>query len=280
MFSCCCDFPGIYHITDVMGVSFTLITGKEKAILFDTGYGIENVRSYIETLTNKPCYVLLSHGHHDHILGARWFECSHMFAEDQNEFFLRTAAKQRLEVRRQATEKGIPVPEGFLTAPVTLPQPIKTEKTQGAFDWFGADLGDMLVDIFRIPGHTPGSAVIYIPKYRLMLTGDNWNPCSWIWFPSAVPVQTWRENMLSLIKLLEKRNDGIEHVYCAHQPMLRSGSELIGFFAYMTDERLEAATAIDMKSSVRTYAVTKQETGWMLVYDREKFENTKRMFKY
>ena len=67
-------FPGVTHITDVMGVSFTLIEGTKRAILFDTGYGLENVNAYIRTLTGKAVTVLLSHGHHDHILGARWFD--------------------------------------------------------------------------------------------------------------------------------------------------------------------------------------------------------------
>ena len=54
-------FPGVTHISDAMGVSMTLIEGKERAILFDTGYGTENVKAFIQTLTGKPVSVLLSH---------------------------------------------------------------------------------------------------------------------------------------------------------------------------------------------------------------------------
>ena len=75
-------FPGITHITDAMGVSFTLIEGREHAVLFDTGYGMENVRSFVKTLTDKPVTVLLSHGHHDHVLGARWFDKTYLSRED------------------------------------------------------------------------------------------------------------------------------------------------------------------------------------------------------
>ena len=67
-------FPGVYHITDAMGVSFTLIEGDERAILFDTGYGTEDAGACVKTLTDKPAKVYLSHGHHDHVLGARWFD--------------------------------------------------------------------------------------------------------------------------------------------------------------------------------------------------------------
>ena len=46
--------PGVRHITDAMGVSFTLVEGSNRAILFDTGYGMEDVKAYVETLTDKP----------------------------------------------------------------------------------------------------------------------------------------------------------------------------------------------------------------------------------
>ena len=65
--------PGVKHIQDAMGVCFTLIEGEQSAVLFDTGYGTEDVQAYVRTLTDKPVKVYLSHGHHDHMLGARWF---------------------------------------------------------------------------------------------------------------------------------------------------------------------------------------------------------------
>ena len=43
MFTNCRPFPGITHITDAMGVSFTLIEGGDSALLFDAGYGREDV---------------------------------------------------------------------------------------------------------------------------------------------------------------------------------------------------------------------------------------------
>ena len=78
--------PGVTHITDAMGVSFTLAEGETRAVLFDTGYGMEDVQAYVRTLTSKPVTVYLSHGHHDHMLGARWFEQTLLCEEDMEEF--------------------------------------------------------------------------------------------------------------------------------------------------------------------------------------------------
>ena len=78
--------PGVKHIQDAMGVCFTLIEGDKRAILFDTGYGMEDVQAYVRTLTDKPVKVYLSHGHHDHVLGARWFGQTLMGEADMDEF--------------------------------------------------------------------------------------------------------------------------------------------------------------------------------------------------
>ena len=43
MFSIQTVFQGIDHITDAMGVCMTLLHGNRQALLFDTGYGTEDV---------------------------------------------------------------------------------------------------------------------------------------------------------------------------------------------------------------------------------------------
>ena len=107
MFTNCRPFPGVTHITDAMGVSFTLVEGDDSALLFDAGYGLENVADYVRSLTGKPVKLILSHGHHDHILGARWFDRSLMDAEDLEEFQLRIARPQREKVQQQAESCGL-----------------------------------------------------------------------------------------------------------------------------------------------------------------------------
>ena len=64
--------PDVYHIQDCMGVCMTLLVGKDRALLVDTGYGLENVREMAASITALPVTVLLTHAHHDHALGARW----------------------------------------------------------------------------------------------------------------------------------------------------------------------------------------------------------------
>lgn len=64
----------IYQIKDAMGVLTTLVIGKQKALLVDTGYGLENLKEYIEKMNNKPLIVVNSHGHMDHTGGNYLFD--------------------------------------------------------------------------------------------------------------------------------------------------------------------------------------------------------------
>lgn len=51
-----------------------LLEGDDKALLLDTGYGVGNLRSYVETLTDKPIVVANTHYHPDHSAGNGEFE--------------------------------------------------------------------------------------------------------------------------------------------------------------------------------------------------------------
>ena len=271
MFTATEPFSGITHITDAMGVSFTLIEGSDRALLFDTGYGTENVAEWIRGKTAKPLKVILSHGHHDHVLGSRWFSETYLCGDDLPEFAVRTGFQQRMKVKQKADTMGIPLPDDFLTAPIKEPRRICfAEKTAG-FESLRENLGGISVQIIKVPGHTPGSIMLYIPQYDLLLTGDNWNPCTWMWFPSSLSAKTWRKNMYTLIDALEKELEKpIHHVLCSHQPILREGEELKAFLEYMTEDRMEKSEAVDMGSTIHTYQVTEKNREWTLVLDKDK----------
>ena len=223
--------PGVRHIQDGMGVCMTLLTGDRRALLIDAGYGVEDVAALGGTLTELPVTLLLTHHHHDHAMGARWFDGSLMFPEDRADFPLYAGEEQRKRVLGQAASKGI-APEGDLMgADIPLPDAL----TAGPID-----LGGLTAEVIRCPGHTPGSAVIWVPERRLLLTGDDWNPCTWLFFPAALPVHDYLRNMRGLLAL------PFEHVLCSHQPGLYPREAWERFLDGLTDDALRAAQPVDI----------------------------------
>lgn len=57
-----------------------LLEGEEKALLIDTGYGVGNLRAFVEKLTKKPILVTNTHYHPDHAAGNGEFDCAYVSA--------------------------------------------------------------------------------------------------------------------------------------------------------------------------------------------------------
>jgi glyoxylase-like metal-dependent hydrolase (beta-lactamase superfamily II) len=251
--------PGVTHIRDAMGVCMTLIEGERAALLVDTGYGTEDMAAFIRSLTDKPLTVLLTHNHHDHAMGARWFEKTMMFPEDIAEWHVFTGEAKRRVVLSQAFGKGLPVTEAdFLAGEFRLPLPAN----KGAYN-----LGGVTAEVIPCPGHTPGSCVVYVPERRLIITGDNWNPCTWLFFEAALPVRQYRENVRKLLEL------DFEHVLCSHQLECFPRSKFEAFMNGLTDEILDAAKPVTIGGyeHINTRQADVAE-GQILVFDWNKYK--------
>lgn len=223
--------PGVFHIRDVMGVFMTLIVGEDRALLIDAGYGFEDVQTFVRTITDKPVTLLLTHAHHDHALGAMWFDRALMFAQDMEAFAQYTGRSQRMRCAEQAKNNGVSVAPGYLDAPIAPPIPLCEQEM---------DLGGVTVQVIHCPGHTPGSTVLYLPKQKLLLTGDDWNPCTWLFFPEALGAKEYRANVQALLAL------PFDHVLCPHREALYPRAEFESFVRGLTDEALRAARRVDM----------------------------------
>lgn len=251
-------FPDVLHIRDAMGVCMTLIIGENAALLVDTGYGTEHVAEFIRTLTDRPLTVLLTHCHHDHALGARWFDKTVMLPEDQPQWARYTGLDKRRQVLSQAIAKGLPVTEGsFLAGECAMPYAIHGGTLE---------LGGLTAEIIPCPGHTPGSCVVYVPQRKLLLTGDDWNPCTWLFFEEALPVQDYRANLRHLQGL------DFTQVLCPHQLACYPRAALDAFIAGLTDAALDAAIPVSIGGYEHIH--TRQANvadGQILVFDEDKY---------
>ena len=250
--------PGICHIEDALGVCITLLCGNRQAVLVDAGFGLEDVAAFTASLTDRPIRLILTHGHYDHILGAGYFPEAALFPEDVPLAQEHEISFWRKRVLEEASVRGIPTDEhAFLSAPA----PVWTVLETGTID-----LGGLSVEVIHCPGHTPGSAVIYVPERELLLTGDDWNPTTWLFFREALPVRDYLRNMRALLEL------PFRHVLCPHDKTLFERSELDRFVLGLTDAALAAAKPVDTGEWLGIHTMEAVPApGQRLVFDAAKY---------
>lgn len=246
--------PGITHIQDPMGVCMTLLTGSERALLVDTGYGLWDVHAFVRTLTDLPLQVVLTHAHHDHAMGACRFDRVGLLEADLPYYPHYTDETHRSNVYASACQQGLCPPQDAIAAPMAQAYALQP----GVIE-----LGGLSARIIACPGHTPGSFVVEVPQRRLLLTGDNWNPCTWAFFPETPGVSALKKNMQPVLAL------PFESVLCSHQPALFPREAIDAFYAGLTDEALAAAPAADMGWPIDTHRLDLPD-GQYIVFDMAK----------
>ena len=68
------DTYAIYEPFQWQEVISYLVLGSERALLFDTGNGIGDIRRVVDSLTDLPVVVVNSHSHYDHVGGNHQFD--------------------------------------------------------------------------------------------------------------------------------------------------------------------------------------------------------------
>lgn len=146
-----------------------LIIGTEKALLFDTGIGIGNIKHVIEELTSLPVIVVNSHHHYDHTGGNYCFEkvYAHTSAipvihqqnstEFRRDFFL--SQESRSEYNHRASLRS------YINCP-NHSELIRIEEG----DTF--HLGDRVLKVLFTPGHTKDCICLLDSENQLLFAGD------------------------------------------------------------------------------------------------------------
>src|SRR5581483_4682138 len=144
--------PGVRMIRDSDNDKMFLIRGTQRYALIDSGMGRGALREYVAQFTGGlPLVTIWTHSHGDHIGQAD------QFIADSTEY---VGAADRQAVADFLERRGATVAQisGHL-------QPVG--------DGARIDLGDRSLEIVTVPGHTPGSIVIFDPATGSLFTGDS-----------------------------------------------------------------------------------------------------------
>lgn len=194
---------GLYRIGNSM-VFMDLIVGSHHALLFDTGYGFGSLRDVVRGITDKPLYVVNSHGHVDHACGNEQFGGAYIHEKD-----MVLALEHNGRTMRMAELETAEVPldfdlEDYLALGAGMLTPV------GERHRF--ELGGMTLEVIHLPGHTGGSIGLWCPERKLLWVGDAMNCFVWLFLPEAQSLDTYIETLHKAAAL------PFTHMIQSHEP--------------------------------------------------------------
>lgn len=216
--------PGLYRIFNrIEAVHADLIVGEERALVFDTGYGIGDLAGTIRSLTDKPLIAVDSHGHVDHASGNfRLGVPVHIHPADIPVCREHTAPAFRAHAL-STMEENLPDGldrDGWLAG--------GTGELVAVEEGRVFDLGGRTLEVVGLPGHTRGSIGLLLREERILYVGDAINGNLWLFLPESTGLSTYRAT-------LEKaRGIDFDVMVQAHDPR-RRGKEALDLYGRCAD---------------------------------------------
>ena len=183
--------PGVWLMDEAHEATGYLVVGSERACVIDTMNGYTDLGKAVRSVTDKPVTVINTHGHPDHIFGNIYFDEAYLHPADMP--LARSFAEEPEFIRfcEERGRRGMP--------------PFRETREGDVFD-----LGDRHLEVFELPGHTPGGILLLLREDRILFTGDSVNHHLWMQLDGCL---TLREYLCELdrIMFLRERADTILH---------------------------------------------------------------------
>lgn len=238
--------PGVYAETSFYNSNTGFIATSEGVICFDTPMIPAEARSWRQTIDEisggLPIrYVIVTDHHRGHCLGSQWLsevviahEIAWKHMSNYSENFkqrVRDSFKKQPEVRAQFVDLRIVVPTITFQDKMTVV------------------LGNRVVRVIHVMGHTPATSIIWLPKERVLFAGDI------VWLDQhPFMTQANSREWLEALKLIKQLNP--KHIVPGHGPIC-SVKELDYLIEYLAFLRQRTKNLFDA-------GLTKQETASLL----------------
>ena len=197
-----------------------LILGEERALLWDSGMGISDIRKSVERLTDLPVTVLNSHDHFDHTGGNYLFDnvmCYNIpsavktLTEGQSHQDLLEYMNPALIINR---------PEDFDAEHFYR---IGKAPTATVEDGQVIDLGGRKLEVLYTPGHSADSIMLIDEANGILFTGDTWYPGPLYAFMEDSSLPDYVASMRKAEKVIQDKK--ITWLFPSHNDVT-SGTEL------------------------------------------------------
>ena len=160
------------------------VRGRDRDLLVDAGMGIASLREAFPDLTDDRTALFVTHGHLDHAGGAHEFaerychpdevgmltdpEDETLVVAELDEAFAKALADDSPDDPPQYLVDSVPHPGYDVLEYAVRPAPPSHTLEDGEV----IDLGDRCFEVIHLPGHTPGSTVLYESATGVLFTGD------------------------------------------------------------------------------------------------------------
>jgi glyoxylase-like metal-dependent hydrolase (beta-lactamase superfamily II) len=147
----------------------------------DAGLGVHSLRSGVPQLFEREPDLLLTHAHLDHIGGAYEFTASYAHAAERAD----TPARGTLRRDRLIEALGLDVTPYVEAMPDLMVDAVPTpyydvdafevrapRKCTAMVDGDTIDLGERVLTVMHLPGHSPGSIALFEPHEGVLFSGD------------------------------------------------------------------------------------------------------------
>ena len=161
--------PDTYAINEFGLATMYLLVGQKQALLIDTGCGVCDIKNVVNSLTDKQCVIAITHGHFDHVGGAGCFDEVYLNEKD----FALAGTLNPDEVKNFADAFGKAGGyQVFEYSVETILENVNLPKFISLSEGFSFDLGERVVEVYEIPGHTEGGLAFLDIKNRIIFSGD------------------------------------------------------------------------------------------------------------
>ena len=168
----------IWLMNDADEATGYIVAGKERALVIDSMNGFEDVKAIARTVTDLPLLVLNTHGHPDHIFGDVYFDQVYIHPADME---LAGKYMQMPEFQKAVAERGVKIPDFLLV------------ENGDVFE-----LGGLELEVFHVPGHTPGGICLLDRKDRILFSGDSIIEQTWMQMEESLPMEVFRAALETL----------------------------------------------------------------------------------
>ena len=222
---------GVTRIKDGIVNEF-LIEGSKKAVLFDTGLDLFNIKDYVAKLTDKELIVVNSHFHPDHANGNHHFKKVHIGEKDLPTFTTKDVYFKLVDDIVTATYEKYPKTRKLEKWVDKL---LMTKKGETEYvplkDGDEINLGDKTLIVKDFPGHTPGSITLLDPKERFIYAGDASDIDIWMFTNPDCSLHTYAETGRQYYK--EVAAMGYTRYRGAHMPLTHKISFMRDYAEWM-----------------------------------------------